>query len=82
MADGVTDEDFEAALAEAKTESNLSRANVARKTRRLREDRDSREGQARGSTGVPAGPNWQVESDRIVEVTVGTLERWSPEPGG
>lgn len=33
MTDGVTDEQFEAALAEAEAEGNLSRANVARKAR-------------------------------------------------
>lgn len=33
LTDGVTDEDFEAALKEARAEGNLSRANVARKAR-------------------------------------------------
>lgn len=74
MVDGVTDEDFEAALAEAKSESNLSRANVARKTRRLREDRPSGERHARSHVGVPAGLDAQLGSNRIVEVTVSTLE--------
>jgi hypothetical protein len=36
MTDGVSDEDFEEALAEAKTEQDLSRANVVRKIRRRR----------------------------------------------
>lgn len=36
MADGVSDEDFEGALADAKAEGDLSRANVARKTRQRR----------------------------------------------
>jgi hypothetical protein len=38
LADGVSDEDFDAAVGAARSEGNLSRANVARKIRRPRED--------------------------------------------
>ena len=74
MVDGVSDEEFEAALAEGRREGNLSRANVARKTRRLREGHLSRERGTPGNVGQASGQDWQVESDRIVEVTVCTLE--------
>jgi hypothetical protein len=43
MADGVSDEDFEAVLAEARAEENMSRANIVRKLRQL-------------PGAVPAGP--------------------------
>ena len=43
LTDGVTDEDFEDVLDEARDEMNLSRANVARKARETREAREDRE---------------------------------------
>jgi hypothetical protein len=46
LADGVPDDDFEGALGEAKTEGNLSRANVVRKIRRRRGAASSASGAA------------------------------------
>ena len=75
MVDGISDEQFEAALAEARSEGNLSRANVARKTRHLRGERPSREGETGMRTGTAMGQGGGLDSDnRIVRVTVDTLE--------
>jgi hypothetical protein len=81
MTDGVSDEQFEAALAEAKREGNLSRANVARKTRHLRDERLNREQPGtRIHTGSATGPEGRLDSNRIVQVTADTLEGLSPGP--
>ena len=74
MVDGVSDEEFEAALVEGKREGNLSRANVARKTRRRRDDRLSRERGSHVHAGGAAGHGEALASNRIVQVTADSLD--------
>lgn len=50
MTDGVSDEEFEAVLAEARAQENMSRANIVRKLRQLR-------------GAEPAGPGGQAPAD-------------------
>lgn len=74
MVDGVSDEEFEIALAEGRREGNLSRANVARKTRRRRDDRLSYERGSRIHAGGAAGLAGDLASNRIVQVTADSLD--------
>lgn len=63
MADGVTDDQFDAAIAEAKEEGNLSRANVVRKVK----------GEKREPKSVHYGRR-HIDHYRVLSVTVSTLE--------
>jgi hypothetical protein len=70
MTDGVTDDEFEDAVAEAKAEGNLSRANVVRKTRQRRPRPE------------PAGKHIPDPADRGSRATVQRLElirRWAAQ---
>ncbi len=62
MADGVSDEEFERALAEAKAEGNLSRANVVRKLR-----------QRRTAAAAP-GQARRPDSNQVARETASALE--------
>jgi hypothetical protein len=56
MTDGVSDTDFEDAIAEAKAEGNLSRANIVRKIRQQRRTPPARDGH------VPDPADWSPEA--------------------
>lgn len=62
MTDGVSDEEFERALAEAKAEGNLSRANVIRKIRQRR------------TPAAAPGQARRPDANRVVRETASALE--------
>ena len=69
MADGVTDEEFERALAEAKAEGNLSRANVVRKLRQRR------------TPAAAPGQARRPDSNQVARETASTLEAIATRTG-
>lgn len=65
MTDGVSDGHFDAALASARTEGNLSRANVVRKVRAKRDAEEAKEAamtQAAGNEWIPEAADRSVEA--------------------
>lgn len=69
MTDCVTDEEFERALAEAKAEGNLSRANVLRKLRQRR------------TPAAAPGQARRPDSNQVARETASTLEHLAPAIG-